>query len=299
MSDRDLLEEFISYIDSIRQLSVNTQKAYSRDLEEFYDFLSLFNGLSVSEFSLHDARDYSKYLRDECENSERSILQKLTALRTFFDFLQKRGVVVDNVFDAVSLKKRAKRLPSVLTEKEVRELLSIPRRDFLDERDHMLFLFLYNTGARISEALSVDISMIEFPERRIRIRGKGGKYRFLFLSPSTVKSIERYLEMRSSYLEENGKDDDGALFISSRGTRLPFSSAHIIFNEYQTRLGWQKEFTPHTLRHSFATHLLERGADIRVVQELLGHESISTTQIYTHVARPRLKQVYNQAHPHA
>ena len=299
MSDRDLLEEFISYIDSIRQLSVNTQKAYSRDLEEFYDFLSLYNGLSVSEFSLHDARDYSKYLRDECENSERSILQKLTALRTFFDFLQKRGVVEDNVFDAVSLKKRAKRLPSVLTEKEVRELLSIPRRNFLDERDHMLFLFLYNTAARISEALSVDISMIEFSERRIRIRGKGGKYRFLFLSPSTVKSIERYLEMRSSYLEENGKEDDGALFISSRGTRLPFSSAHIIFNEYQTRLGWQKEFTPHTLRHSFATHLLERGADIRVVQELLGHESISTTQIYTHVARPRLKQVYNQAHPHA
>ncbi len=299
MSDKDLLEEFISYIDAIRQLSVNTQKAYSRDLEEFYEYLDMNSGIALNEFSLHDARDYSKYLRDECENSERSILQKLTACRTFFDFLQKRGVVEDNVFDAVSLKKRSQRLPSVLTEKEVRELLSLPRRDFMDERDHMLFLFLYNTGARISEALSVDIRMIEFSERRIRIRGKGGKYRFLFLSPSTIKALNSYLEMRSSYLAEKGKSDDGALFISSRGTRLPFSSAHIIFSEYQTRLGWQKEFTPHTLRHSFATHLLERGADIRVVQELLGHESISTTQIYTHVARPRLKQVYNQAHPHA
>ncbi len=298
MSDRELLEEFISYIDSIRQLSVNTQKAYSRDLEEFYEYLQL-KGVVLSDFSLHDARDYSKYLRDECENSERSILQKLTACRTFFDFLQKRGVVEDNYFEAVSLKRRGQRLPSVLTQSEVRELLSLPRKDFLDERDHMLFLFLYNTGARISEALSVDTGMIEYRERRIRIRGKGGKYRFLFLSPSTVRAIENYLELRSAYLAEKGLKDDGALFISSRGSRLPFSSAHIIFGEYQTRLGWQKEFTPHTLRHSFATHLLERGADIRVVQELLGHESISTTQIYTHVARPRLKQVYSEAHPHA
>ena len=298
MSDRELLDEFVSYIGGIRQLSKNTQKAYERNLREFYEFLEMMDN-TLADFSLHDARLYSQYLRDEAENSEGSILQKLTTIRTFFSFLMKREVVEDNPFDSVSLKKRAKRLPSVLSESEVKELLAIERETFLDERDHMLFLFLYNTGARISEALSVDIKMIEFDERRIRIKGKGGKTRFLFLSPYTVKALKSYIERRDEYVRAKGGMDDGALFISSRAKRLPFSSAHIIFTEYQTRLGWQKEFTPHTLRHSFATHLLERGADIRVVQELLGHESISTTQIYTHVARPRLKKIYTEAHPHA
>ncbi|MCR5732831.1 MAG: tyrosine recombinase XerC [Sphaerochaetaceae bacterium] len=298
MSDRELLEEFISYTGGIRQLSQNTQKAYSRNLEEFFEFLQMYNN-SLSDFTVYDARLFSKYLRDECENSERSILQKLTTVRTFFAFLMKREIVKDNPFDAVSLKRRAQRLPSVLSESEVKELLSIERNTFLDERDHMLFLFLYNTGARISEALSVNINMIDFSERRIRIKGKGGKTRFIFLSPYTIKALKNYINLRAEYVESKGVVDDGALFISSRAKRLPFSSAHIIFTDYQTRLGWQKEFTPHTLRHSFATHLLERGADIRVVQELLGHESISTTQIYTHVARPRLKKVYNDAHPHA
>ena len=188
---------------------------------------------------------------------------------------------------------------AVLTEKEVKELLSVPRSSFQDERDHMLFLFIYSTGCRISEALSVDIGDIEYRMRRILIRGKGGKERFVFLPPQTVEEIRGYLEKREEYLMKLGMSDEKAFLIGDKGGRLPFSSAHIIFDKYKSLLGWQKEFTPHTLRHSFATHLMDRGADIRLVQELLGHESISTTQIYTHVSRSRLRKVYEETHPHA
>ena len=163
----------------------------------------------------------------------------------------------------------------------------------------MLFLLIYNTGMRIAEALSVDVGDVELDKRRILITGKGSKERFVFFSPSTVDEIRVYLSRRDDYLRERGIDDEKAFFIGKRGGRLPFSSAHIIFDEYRARLGWQKEFTPHTLRHSFATHMMDRGADIRLVQELLGHESISTTQIYTHVSRRRLKSVYDGTHPHA
>ena len=149
------------------------------------------------------------------------------------------------------------------------------------------------------KVLSVDVGMIERGERRIRIVGKGSKVRYIFLSPVTMEELDHYLEERGRLLGQLGVRDQKALFISSRGNRLPFSSAHVIFSRTKEALGWQKDFTPHTLRHTYATMLLDRGADIRVVQSLLGHESISTTQIYTHVSRSSLHKVYDMAHPHA
>lgn len=297
MEMQDALTEFLSYIDGVRKLSVNTQKAYSEDIEEFLVYIDKMH-TPLEEFELHDARRYRDYLVDKKKGkgySERSVLRKITALRTFFSFLQQRKVCAANPFDSMSMKAAPLRLPSVLSEAEVHQLLSQPRDDFNSERDHLLFLFIYNTGARISEALSVDLDMIDYGQRRIKIRGKGDKERFLFLSNVTIKAIEHYLPLRAQV----ARPDTAALFVSSRGKRLPFSSAHIIFEEYRKKLEWEKEFTPHTLRHSFATHMLDRGADIRSVQELLGHESISTTQIYTHVSRASLHKVYDKAHPHA
>ena len=214
-------------------------------------------------------------------------------------YMMKRGTVSSDPFMDISMRQKSRRLPSVLTEDEVKELLGVERKNFQDERDHMLFLFIYNTGCRISEAVAVDIDDIEYGKRRILIRGKGGKERFVFFSKSTAAEIKEYLEKRNEYLMSLGIEGEKALLIGDKGGRLPFSSAHIIFDKYRALLGWQKEFTPHTLRHSFATHLMDRGADIRLVQELLGHESISTTQIYTHVSRGRLKKVYEDTHPHA
>ena len=290
------IEDFLAYIADVRGLSENTVKSYRVDLEEWALFLSK-TGLDVSSFTRSDAAAYTREMM--AEFSERSVLRKLTALRTFYGYLERRGAVDSDPFSTISMRRKESRLPSVLTEEEVRALLSLPRSSFKEERDHMLFLLIYNTGMRIAEALSVDVGDVELDKRRILITGKGSKERFVFFSSSTVDEIRVYLARREEYLRERGIEDERAFFIGKRGGRLPFSSAHIIFDEYRARLGWQKEFTPHTLRHSFATHMMDRGADIRLVQELLGHESISTTQIYTHVSRRRLKSVYDGTHPHA
>ena len=290
------IEDFLSYISDIRGLSENTVKSYRVDLEEWAVFLDKID-VPLATFSADDAKGYVREMM--AEFSERSILRKLTALRTFFGYLERRGIVSSDPFASISMRKKETRLPSVLTEEEVKELLSLPRASFREERDHMLFLLIYNSGMRIGEVLSVNIDEIDFPRRRILITGKGDKERFVFFSKRTAEELRLYLSARESYLAELGKVEEKALFVGMKGGRLPFSSAHIIFDEYRARLGWQKEFTPHTLRHSFATHMMDRGADIRLVQELLGHESISTTQIYTHVSRRRLKSVYDDTHPHA
>ena len=290
------VEEFIEYIRDVRRLSDNTVKSYATDLKEWQRYMR-DRSLSPVDFTSEDAALYAEYLQDEF--AERSVLRKLTALRTFYEYLEKRSVVHSDPFAEISMRQKARRLPSVLTEDEVHELLSIPRHSFQDERDHMLFLFIYNTGCRIAEAVSVNVRDIEYSKRRIRIIGKGSKERYVFFSPSTEGELQNYIVSRNEYLASLGRSEEEALFIGDKGGRLPFSSAHIIFDKYRSLLGWQKEFTPHTLRHSFATHMMDRGADIRLVQELLGHESISTTQIYTHVSRSRLKKVYDETHPHA
>ena len=290
------IDDFLAYISDVRGLSENTVKSYRVDLAEWEEFLDKLS-LTPETFTADDAKGYVRELM--AEFSERSVLRKLTAMRTFYGYLERRGIVERDPFAGISMRKKESRLPSVLTEDEVNELLSLPRNSFKDERDHILFLLIYNSGMRIGEALSVDTGDIDFGKRRILITGKGDKERFVFFSPSTSEELRLYLSIRAGYLAELGKADEKALFIGMKGGRLPFSSAHIIFDEYRARLGWQKEFTPHTLRHSFATHMMDRGADLRLVQELLGHESISTTQIYTHVSRRRLKSVYDGTHPHA
>lgn len=290
-----LAEDFLSYIGDIRGLSDNTVTNYGIDLRHWLSWMEKA-GLDEQSFTRDDALSYARELMSEF--SERSVLRKLTALRTYYGYLIRRGIASSDPFSGISLRMKERRLPSVLTEEEVRELLSVPRHGYMDERDHMLFLLIYNSGMRISEALSVDATDFDFPHRRILIRGKGDKERFVFFSESTEQEIKEYIPCLEAFRREKNGDPD-AFFLGSKGGRLPLSSAHIIFEKYRKMLGWQKEFTPHTLRHSFATHLMDRGADIRLVQELLGHESISTTQIYTHVSRQRLRNVYEMAHPHA
>ncbi len=291
-----LPDDYIRYLRTVRSLSENTITAYREDLEEYYAFLKE-RGISDDEVTSHDAREYVRYLKQNY--AERSVLRKVTSARTYYTYLAKRELVGHNVFSDISIKAKGLHLPSFLTEDEVKRLLSMPRESFADERDHMLFLFIYNSGARISEALSVDVSQLDFRSRRVLIKGKGSKLRYLFFSEITAAELKAYLEKREIFLASKGKSGEKALFVSDRGNRLPFSTSHIIFEKYASLCGFDKEFTPHTLRHSFATHLLERGADIRAVQELLGHESISTTQIYTHVTKSRLHETYDNAHPHA
>ena len=298
MKNREYEEEYLIYEKKIKALSDNTIKAYSSDLNLLLSF-SEERDLEFASFSNDDAREFMRQMEKD-KKAEKSRLRILTCCHTFFNYLEKSGEVDFNPFDSISLRSGGRRLPSVLTVDEVKELLSLERNNFFEERDHILFLFLYTTGCRISEALSVDIDQIEWGERRIKIMGKGSKERYVFLSKKAISEIKNeYLPQREAFLIEKGKIGEKALLIGDRGGRLPFSSSHIIFDEYREKLGWQKDFTPHTLRHSFATHLMDKGADIRLVQELLGHESISTTQIYTHVSRAKLKKVYMDTHPHS
>lgn len=298
MQDLQAIEDFITYEKSIRSLSPNSVLAYGEDLKELEAYC-ISRHLTFFTIDWHDVREFVSYLGDELELGERSILRKLTCYRTFYYWAGKRELVKSNPFDDVSIRATEKRLPSVLTKAEVQDLLALPREGFLEERDHILFLFLYGTGARISEALALDVDAIDFSRRRILIKGKGNKERFLFLPPRLVKEMKDYLSLRQVYLQGQECTDEKAFFLGKSGKRLPFSSAHSIFDAYSIRLHWQKKFTPHTLRHSFATHMLDNGADIRFVQSLLGHESISTTQIYTHVSKARLQSVYEKTHPHA
>ena len=290
------IKDFLDYLENVRALSANTIKSYDNDIREFSVSLAE-RSLLLKDFCKEDAREYVRTLK--ARHKEKSVLRKITALRMFFAYLVKNDRIKENPFDSISLRKSESRLPSVLSVDEVNELLALQRECFADERDHMLFLFLYSTGCRISEALSVDADDIEFKERRVRIIGKGNKERYLFLPKRTIRELEHYLDERQRFLIEKGNLLEKALFVGNSGKRLPFSSAHIIFDKYRSVLSWQKEFTPHTLRHSFATHMMDRGADIRLVQEFLGHDSISTTQIYPHVSKSRLKKVYDETHPHA
>ena len=296
MELNDNEKAFIDYIENVKVLSHNTNISYQKDLEQFHGFLAE-RGMTEADCDYHDAREFVREMQGKY--AERTILRKITSLRTYFAYLMKVDVVMENPFLYISLRKTEERLPSVLTHEEVKRMLSIRKEGFLGERDHMLFLFLYSTGARISEALSVDIEDIEWEQRRIPIVGKGSKQRYLFISRNVVEPLREYILCRNRYLQENGFADTPALFIGKTGIRLPFSSAHIIFSEYKSVFGIRGDFTPHVLRHTFATELMDRGADIRFVQELLGHESISTTQIYTHVSKAKLRNVYEKTHPHS
>ena len=292
----DELEGFISYISAVKAEAGNTVISYENDLKQFLQYLDGQGGMDIRDVGTNDAREYVRHLMENYK--ERSMLRKISALRMFYDYLMRKGVINFNPFMDISLKRNEKRLPSVLSEEEVARLLELVVNDFMDLRDHILFLFIYSTGARISEALSVDISMIEWSKRRIRIVGKGSKTRFLFLNKDVADELRDYIEKRDIYLGQQARGND-ALFIGKNRERLSFSTAHLIFEKAGEKLNLNKDFTPHTLRHSFATHMMDHGADIRLIQELLGHESISTTQIYTHVTSQKLRKVYDKTHPHA
>ncbi len=298
MKNEELIQEFYHYIKQIKGLSENSVIAYHTDLKEIDGYLK-DRELSFLEATIYDIDEYIEYLKDEKEMEERTINRKLTTFRTFYEWGIKREYFTHNPVDEIAHTSSYSRLPSVLTREEVKEVLSLPYDDFLSFRDHILFLFLYSTGARISEALSLNVADIDFEDRRALIKGKGNKQRFLFLPKSSILEIRRYLSERESYLRSIGKFDETAFFVGKSGNRLPFSTSHSIFDKASKKVSFTKSFTPHTLRHSFATHLLDNGADIRFVQSLLGHASISTTQIYTHVSKARLQKVYEGAHPHA
>lgn len=305
----DYLDQFIEYISSERNFSEHTLRAYSTDIVEFVGFSDRGESLTPGDIDHLMLRSYLAHLRDTGK-SKATMARKLASLRTFLKYLVREEVMEDNPAADMRTPRKEKRLPTVLDEKQVRTLIEQPDTStFLGLRDRAILEILYSTGIRASELVGANIEDADLIGEVIKVRGKRKKERLAHLGSYATAAINDYLDARR--LEPRAPMfDKRALIINlghrpdpkgkdTYGKRLTDRSLRRTINKYFRQAALLLKVTPHTLRHSFATHLLDRGADLRSVQELLGHESLQTTQIYTHVSAERLKKVYEKAHPRA
>lgn len=291
-----IIDEYISYTQSVRNLSEQTIRAYRRDLDDFRAWMERRHE-TVQSVSFRSLRSY---LADLSRRgfAATSLNRHLSALRGLFRYLKRHGYREDDPAELVRSAKSGRRLPEFLFEEEMDKVLTIEGSDFPALRDRLIVEFLYATGCRISELVGVDITDIDLKRRSVLLHGKGRKDRQAFLGEATMASLKDYLPARNALSRRRGDVGGSALFLNRSGGRLSARGVATILEKRLRESGVVKHVTPHTFRHSFATHILDRGADIRVVQELLGHSQLSTTQVYTHMQLGRLRDVYRQAHPH-
>lgn len=273
-----------------RNLSAHTLRAYESDLEGFAAFMSLRNFLSVKDFTLKNIRAYLAYENIK-EISRPTMLRKISALRSFAKFLANRGLIKVNPFSLFSAPRREKKLPSFLTEGEASNLMEAEISRRFHYRNKAILELLYSSGLRRSETVGLNIGDINFDEGYVRVLGKGSKERLVPVTDIALESISNYLDTRPQ-----AKGDE-PLFLGSKGGRLSGEGLAQIVKKSAVDSRVARKVTPHSLRHSFATHLLNNGCDLKSLQEMLGHKSLAATQVYTHVSLERLKKVYNAAHP--
>ncbi|MDD5617824.1 MAG: tyrosine recombinase XerC [Candidatus Omnitrophica bacterium] len=288
-----LIEKFLRYLEIEKNSSSHTILNYKLDLAEFNNFLQDKPLEGVDYLIL---RKYLAHLKENNLNN-RTVSRKLSCLRSFYRFLFREGLIKGNPVVMISSPKQEKMLPQFLTEDEVVKLIEAPVADsVLGLRDRALFETLYSTGMRVSELVSLNIDSIDFIGSTVKVLGKGKKERMLPIGERALEAINKYLAERNS---QKNKKETGTLFLNKNNTRLSDRGVRKIIHRYIIKFSLKSGVSPHTFRHSFATHLLNRGADLRSVQELLGHANLSTTQIYTHLTTDKLKAVYNKAHPRA
>ncbi len=296
-------EKFLTYLKVEKNYSNHTLVAYGHDLKEFYNFMG---EAPVQDADLIALRRYLAHLKSN-NLSKRSVARRLASLRTFYKFLTREGYLKKSPMGLLKTPKLEKKLPMVLDETEISRLMDSPIDDIAGRRDKALLETLYSTGMRVSELVQLNMGGVDFIGGVCRVRGKGGKERLCPIGDRALRSIRSYLELREEKPNKresvsNGKNQN-ALFLNyspnQAGSRLTDRSVRRVLDKYIERTCRRENISPHTLRHSFATHLLNKGADLRSVQELLGHENLSTTQIYTHVSTQRLKEAYDKAHPRA
>lgn len=292
-----LIQSFIDYLTVERGLAANTLDSYGRDLKQYCRYLEEGLKISARDASRTTVVAYLLHLQKQGRTTA-TIARRLAALKSFYQFLVQERLLADDPTADLESPKQQKKLPRVLTVKEVELLLNQPRTLLPSgRRDKAMLEILYATGIRVSELVSLDVDDVNLNLGYVRCVGKGNKERIVPVGSAAIRAVSSYLERaREELLRE---EDERALFVNHQGKRLTRQGFWKIIKRYAREAGISKPITPHTLRHSFATHLLENGADLRSVQELLGHADISTTQIYTHVTRGHLKDVYARAHPRA
>ena len=288
------LEEFVAYLKHEKNASPHTIVSYKRDLLQLAQFLENMK-CGLREIDNIVLRGFLAVLYDRGEKKS-TIGRKLAAIRSFFQFCVRKGWMADNPAKMVSTPKQDKPVPSFLTEEEMQTFLDLPSTTKpLDKRDKAMLELLYATGIRVSELVGIKLEDVKFSERLIRIRGKGKKERLVPFGRLAEKSLRSYLRVRS--MINKGQVDEFPLFLNYRGQKLSSRSVERTVDKYIRRSALRRKISPHSLRHSFASHLLSRGADLRVIQELLGHESLATTQKYTHLDLKHLLEVYRKSHP--
>ena len=286
------IEKFINYLKVEKNASEHTIINYTIDLKAFALFLGDKDIGSIDHLTL---RRFLAEMRAK-NYAKRTMARKLAALRTFFRFLFREGHIKTNPITAVSTPKLDKKLPKFLDVEQVSRLIMKPDDSTVPgARDRAIFETLYSSGLRVSELVGLDDDDIDFISGVVKVLGKGSKERIVPIGDQALRAIRSYLDKRSV----DKVKDKHAVFLNKSGTRLTDRSVRRIVDKYIKLCSIEAKISPHSLRHSFATHLLDRGADLRSVQELLGHMNLSTTQIYTHVTMERLKSVYDKAHPRA
>ena len=292
MSIANDVKEYLIFVSQVKNLSTNTTKSYKRDLKKLCIFL---NDLKISNYSNINSDICSAWIGDlySQNNNPRSIQRHLSSAKGFFRFLKKNGLISTSPFDLVTAPKSANNLPEVLTPEDVEQLLNFKPNGLLEIRDMAIVEVMYSSGLRVSETVNINISDFEEEMDFLRVLGKGSKTRLVPMGRFAVSAIKNWLTERNKI-----DNDSDALFLSSRGTRLSVRSVQLRLKKMATKQGLPP-IHPHMLRHSFATHMLESSGDLRTIQELLGHSSLSTTQIYTKLDYQHLVKIYDQSHPRA
>ena len=289
------VDNFIIYLENIKNYSKYTTDNYKTDLEMFVNFLKSGSIEVVTEVDYKIIRRYLMFLYEK-DYSKKSISRHISSMRSFFKYLLKEGLIETNPTLLITNPKEDKKLPEFLFSKELDEIISVPDTNTpLGLRNYLIIELLYSTGIRVSELVNIQLKDINKVDKIIRIMGKGSKERIVVYGDVCKKYMDMYItDVRSKLAKDNDY-----LIINSRGNKITDRGIRGIIEEIVKKSGINKSVSPHVIRHTFATHMLNEGADLRIVQELLGHSNLKTTQIYTHVSNERLRNVYLSSHPRA
>lgn len=299
MIGQEALAEYIIYLKIERGLSANTVTSYKRDIEKYLTFLTEKKITQLDEVSRFEILDFLQTLR-QSGAADNSIIRMVSSLRKFHQYLKRESIVSDDPMQLINTPKKASTLPKAISPQAVEQLLEAPDTTTpLGVRDRTILELMYATGLRISELVNLKLSDMHLTMGFIQTMGKGEKERIIPLGEIASQWLDHYLDGARVYLQDQSAETSEYVFLNSRGKGLSRQGVWKKVKQLALEAGIDQNVTPHTLRHSFATHLLENGADLRMVQELLGHADISTTQIYTHITKTRLKQVYSDYHPRA
>jgi integrase/recombinase XerC len=303
---KDLIERYVNYLRYERNASPHTIRNYESDLVQFRDYLQGGDAEAKVDVAAVDALRIRGFLAllFEREKKKTSIGRKLAAVRAFFKFLAKEGVLAANPAATVSTPRLDKTLPRIMTEEEMNGFLdrvakAVESGEPMMRRDRAILELLYASGLRVSELAGLDLRSVNFGDTMLLVRGKGRKERIVPFGSKAKKALEDYLPIREKVLMEAKKRGEVALFLNTKGARLTTRSVDRLLKEYVRTFGPNVKTSPHSMRHAFASHLLTEGADLRSIQEMLGHKSLSTTQKYTQVSIKQLVEVYDKAHPKA